>query len=252
MGLTKGVAVAQSPITRSVGKIHECSEETRLKVLHAVRWFKDLSPAEIAELSKGITSHAWHEGEYIQVEGDSADALHVIAQGRTKVEKVTVEGSTRIVDIAVAGDLVGVLPQLGERSYTDSVVTLQTTCALRIDADRFRQIMMTYPSVALNVVDDLAGKLARSRTSETSGGQPVPNRLAGVLLMLMSKTGRRDKGGILIDVPLSRTDLAAMTGSTPESVSRVMSKWKADGLIESGRRWTRILDPVAIRDLADS
>ena len=216
-----------------------------------MRWFKDLSDDEIVAISGEITSHAWSPGEYIQLEGDDADALHVVAQGMAKVEKVTPDGTTRIVDIAVPGDLIGVLPQLGEKVHTDSVVTISTTCALRIDASRFQAIMLSFPSVALNVIDDLAEKLARSRHSETAGSQPVSQRLAGVLVNLMRKVGRRDARGILLDVALSRVDLAAMAGSTPESVSRTMSRWKAEGLIDSGRRWTRVLEPDQIRALAE-
>lgn len=241
-----------SPVTRSLGEPHQCSDDTRLRVLRDVRWFKDLSDEEIYEISKEITSHAWSPEEYIQIEGDEADALHVIAQGMAKVEKVSADGTTRIVDIAARGDLVGVLPQLGEKVYTDSVVTIYITCALKIDADRFQAIMLEYPSVALNVIDDLAEKLARSRHSETVGSQPVSKRLAGVLLTLMRKVGRRDSEGILIDVPLSRVDLAAMAGSTPESVSRTMSRWKAQGIIDSGRRWTRVLRPREIDEIANA
>nr|WP_241698403.1 Crp/Fnr family transcriptional regulator [Flaviflexus huanghaiensis] len=245
-----GVTVARSPVTRAVGEPHQCSEETRLRVLRAVRWFKDLSEDEIYSISRGITSHAWSPDEYLQIEGDRADALHVIAQGMAKVEKVSADGTTRIVDIAAPGDLVGVLPQLGAPVYTDSVATLSVTCALRIEAELFTSIMLEHPSVAVNVVDDLAHKLARSRHSETHGGRPVPQRLADVLLMLMRKAGRRDNEGILIDLPLSRVDLAAMAGSTPESVSRTMSRWKSQGLIDSGRRWTRVLRPREIHEIA--
>lgn len=244
--------MARSPVTRSIGEPHQCSDDTRLRVLRAVRWFKDLSDADIYEISRDITSHAWSTEEYIQIEGDEAEALHVIAQGMAKVEKVAADGTTRIVDIAVPGDLVGVLPQLGEKVYTDSVVTVYITCALKIEAARFQAIMLEYPSVALNVIDDLAGKLARARHSETVGSQPVSQRLAGVLLTLIRKVGRRDDQGILIDAPLSRVDLAAMAGSTPESVSRTMSRWKAQGIIDSGRRWTRILRPRELDDIANA
>lgn len=244
--------MAKSPVTRSLGEPHQCSSETRLRVLHAVRWFKDLSSEEIYEISREITSHAWSSAEYIQIEGDDADALHVIAQGTAKVEKVSVDGTTHIVDIAAPGDLVGVLPQLGEKVYTDSVITVNVTCALRIDVERFQSIMLRYPSVALNVIDDLASKLARSRHSETVRSQPVSQRLADVLVTLMRKVGRHDDNGILIEIPLSRVDLAAMAGSTPESVSRTMSRWKSQGLIDSGRRWTRVLRPHEIRDIASA
>ncbi len=54
----------------------------------------------------------------------------------------------------------------------------------------------------------------------------------------------------MLDVPLTRADIAGLADSTPESVSRVMSKWKREGIIDSGRRWTAIIDEDALADLA--
>lgn len=71
----------------------------------------------------------------------------------------------------------------------------------------------------------------------------MAQRVATTLLRLVEKFGQDRAGGAtLIQLPLSRADLAGMTGSTPESVSRVMSQLRKDGIIESGRRWTSVLD----------
>jgi len=56
--------------------------------------------------------------------------------------------------------------------------------------------------------------------------------------------------GLLLDVPLTRADLAAMAGTTTETVSRVLSRWRADGLITSGRAWVALVDREAIAGLA--
>lgn len=53
----------------------------------------------------------------------------------------------------------------------------------------------------------------------------------------------------MLNLPLNREDIAAIADSTLESVSRVMSKWKCKGIIESGRRWTAIIDEDALVDL---
>jgi CRP-like cAMP-binding protein len=55
---------------------------------------------------------------------------------------------------------------------------------------------------------------------------------------------------LLLDVPLSRDDMAEMTGATPETVSRVMSQLQSSGVIESGRQWVGIIDLKALTGLA--
>src|SRR5690625_6628178 len=78
------------------------------------------------------------------------------------------------------------------------------------------------------VLDDVAARL--TRTQSDIGGQgteTVPQRVATALLRLADKLGTdRGPGGIMLEVPLSRADLAGLARSTPESVSRVMSGWK--------------------------
>ena len=77
----------------------------------------------------------------------------------------------------------------------------------------------------------------------------VEQRIASALLRLVGKLGEARGQGVLIQLPFSRQDLAAMTGSTPETVSRVMSRFEEDGLIKSGRKWVTILDIQRLEEL---
>jgi CRP-like cAMP-binding protein len=66
----------------------------------------------------------------------------------------------------------------------------------------------------------------------------------------MDKLGEAQEVGLLIQMPLSRDDLAAMTGATTETISRIMSQFQKDGWIESGRQWVAIRDSEALREAA--
>jgi len=71
------------------------------------------------------------------------------------------------------------------------------------------------------------------------------------LLTLVEKVGKQTNQGVLIDAPISREDLAEMTATTPETVSRVMSQFQSSGVIESGRKWISIVDWDAFQQLAN-
>jgi CRP-like cAMP-binding protein len=94
------------------------------------------------------------------------------------------------------------------------------------------------------MVDDVTARLSRMEDDlGAQRNQTVAARLAVVLLRLADKVGRdRGRQGILLEVPLSRADLSGLARSTPESVSRVMSRWKQEGVVDSGRRWVALLD----------
>jgi CRP-like cAMP-binding protein len=74
-------------------------------------------------------------------------------------------------------------------------------------------------------------------------------RIASALLRLSHKLGETHGQDVLIQLPFSRQDLAAMTGSTPETVSRVMSRFAEEGWIRSGRKWVTIANSKKLEEL---
>jgi len=123
---------------------------------------------------------------------------------------------------------------------------------LRIDQQSFRDLLEEHPRVALRVLDDVAERLARSHSNAgRQATDTVAQRVAAILLRLADQLGQeRTAGGTLLQVPLTRADLAGLSGSTPESVSRVMSRLRRDGIVDSGRRWTAVLDRARLEDVA--
>ena len=76
-------------------------------------------------------------------------------------------------------------------------------------------------------------------------------RIAAALLRLAGKMGEARGDNVLIQLPFSRQDLAAMTGATTETVSRVMSRFAEEKLIKSGRKWVTITDAKRLKYLAE-
>lgn len=240
------------PLTETVGQPHSCPPEVRLRVLRRVHYFQGLDQRQLEDIDSRMRSLAWAESDYLYTAGEPAAHLFVLASGRAKAFRDTTEGQQVIVDLLGPGDLFGGLPTLGQEFHTETVYALSDTCALRVDTEVFSQILRQYPSVALKVLETLADQLRSAHTTLTERhGSPVLNRVAAVLLRLAEKFGQRTSQGLLIDFPLSRADLAGITGSTPESVSRAMSQMRKDGVIDSGRRWTAITDPQRLKLLAE-
>jgi CRP-like cAMP-binding protein len=75
-------------------------------------------------------------------------------------------------------------------------------------------------------------------------------RIAAALIRLAKKMGEQKGTGMLIQLPFSRQDLAAMTGTTVETVSRVMSRFAERGLVKTGRKWVEIRDIQGLEQIA--
>lgn len=213
-------------------------------VLGRSPYFMGLSAHELGRIDEQMQATSWREGDALYHAGDVAEHLYIVAEGRVKLSQVTINGVETVADVLAPGELFGAMGAVGEPVHLQSATAMVGSCALRIDQDSFRAVLSEYPTVALRVLDDVAARLARAHAD--IGGQSsdtVAQRVATVLLRLADKLGEdRGADGILIEVPLARTDIAGLARSTPESVSRVMSRWRREGVIDSGRRWTALKD----------
>lgn len=233
---------------------HECPRPVRLYVLSRAPYFRGLGEDVLSQVDARMSTRSFPAGAAIFREGEEADSLFVVAEGRVKLSHLTAGGTETVTDLLVPGELFGSMSTLGEGVHHQTASALVGTCVLRIGQAAFRTVLAEQPRIALRVLDDVASRLTRAETDAGShGSASVEQRVASTLLRLADKLGEdRGEEGVMLEVPLSRADLAGLARSTPESVSRVMSRWKKQGLIDSGRRWTALRDRPRLEELRDA
>lgn len=231
------------PLTEWSAAPHMCPRPVRLEVLRNMPLFAELTTAEIIGMEPQIHARGYRAGEFFYRHGENAASLFVVALGTTKLIRPSSHGQDVVLNILGPGEGCGTLGILGQPVYPDSAVALTDSCALEISAGVFKDAMERHPRLALTVLDEVLHRFEQSQ--ETIRGLSVDNvrqRVAAALLVLADKLGDPQAGTIALRLPLTRTDLAALTGMTPETVSRVMSSLRDDGIVDTGRRWTTVLD----------
>jgi CRP-like cAMP-binding protein len=209
--------------------------------------FAGLDAAALAEVNALCRAVDFDEGESIYHAGDRAERLFIVALGIAKLTRVSSEGREVLTDVLAPGDFLGALPALGQSNYAESASALTPACLLLFEARSIDLILKGHPEVAVATLEAVSGRLAAAQTAiHRLSTDRVESRLAATLELLLERVGEPDDAGILLQVPLTRDDLAAMTGSTPETVSRILSAWRKRGLVEAGRRWVRILDRAGL------
>lgn len=251
-GRGAGSSRRRVPLRSACAAPHPCPAPVRMQVLSRTPMFAGLSEVALRDVDRRVTSLSWGEGEHLHIQGEPAEHLYLMAAGRAKAYRTAPTGQEVVVELLGPGDLFGGLRTLGRPVHDESVQALTTVCALRIGDDEFRRLLVDHPEVGLRVLEDATALLAQARADVTrQSTATVTERLAAVLLRLAGKFGEpAPDGGTLIGLPLSRADLAGLTGSTPESVSRVMSRWRQEGVVDTGRRWTAVRDPRRLTAIA--
>lgn len=220
-----------------------CTPEEQRRLLGQTPFFRVLPASEIVNVAQSFRQQEYATSEPIHHAGEPASRLSLVAAGIVKIARPTLEGEDVLLDFLHPGDYFGSLGQLGDSVYQDDAIAQTHCCVLYTTAADFQILLGRYPAVALATLDLVAQRLrAAHATIEQLSVYSVPRRLAATLLNLSGRFAHTDRPGEAVTLPVSRQDLADMIGTTVETVSRVLSDFRRDGLIESGRGW------VAVRD----
>jgi len=241
----------KSPVNLIITETHHCSTDLRLKILHRLPFFTGLPHNVMETINSRFIEIGYQPGDIVYMAGEPADQLFVVAEGKIKLLQHGANGRNVLLDILSTGEFFGNLAALGIAVYPDTAQAQAPVCVLSIRSDAFRQVLDEHPKLALKTLQVMAERLnAANRRVLQLSSMPVEKRIAFTLLELGRKLGRPKENMLLIDVPLSRDDLAEMTGTTPETASRVMSQLQNSGVIESGRQWVGITDLKPLEDMA--
>lgn len=243
----------RTPLDFPAAEAHTCTHDVRRRMLARVPLFAALTPAELAEVDRRCRAQAYDTGEAVHHAGTPATGFFVVATGAVKVTRPALDGRETLLELCGPGDFLGAVPALGEETYSDSGWAIAPSCLLTLGTDDFSTIMADHPSVALAALHGVSRRLSNAqRAVHLLSGAPLEQRLAATLLALAEKVGRPWEGITLLHVPLTREDLAGMTGAASESVSRVLSAWRRSGHLESGRGWVAVRDADALERIRDA
>ncbi|NOH03922.1 MAG: Crp/Fnr family transcriptional regulator [Chloroflexi bacterium] len=227
-----------------------CSTDYRLKIIGRLPFFKHLPPAAISKINNLFHDVDVPADERIYHEGDEAAYLHLVAMGKVKLVRNAESGREVLLDILHGGDYFGSFSTLSGRAHTETAIAQTDSCILRISSRDFDGILADHPDVTRKVLDAVSRRLTESQEIvKQLSAYTVEQRIASALMRLASKLGESRGEGVLIQLPFSRQDLAAMTGSTTETVSRVMSRFADEGWVKTGRKWVTILDMKKLEEL---
>ena len=227
-----------------------CSLEYRLKIIGRLPFFKHLPVEAISKINGLFHDHEVSTDERIYFEGDEADHLYLVAMGKVKLVRNTASGREVLLDILHGGDYFGSLSTFGGRVHTETAIAQTDCCILQISSEDFETVLTKYPDVTRKVLGAVSQRLTESQEIvKQLSTYTAEQRIASALLRLAGKLGETRGQGVLIQLPFSRQDLAAMTGSTTETVSRVMSHFTKEGLVKSGRKWVTITNMKRLEEL---
>lgn len=224
----------------------------RSDLLKPVALFEALDGIALQRVSEAAGIREMKAGVPFFREGDPAEFFFVVQTGTVKLTQLTPEGHQVVLRLIGPGEAFGGVAAFGGGVYPVTAEAVTDVSALEWPGPVMASLMETFPKLALNALRFVAARLhelqVRYRQLAT---EKVERRVARALLRLVEHAGRRTDAGVRIDLPLSREDIAQMTGTTLYTVSRIISRFEADGLVEAGRQSIVVRNPHALTSIAD-
>lgn len=207
-----------------------------LNLLRSVPIFARLETDQLRLLSASLGTCTYARGATIFHQGSSGDVLHLIVRGQVRIYTTSQLGQELSVKIFRDGDFFGELALLDGQPRSASAVAMRPTTTLTLHRDAFRQAIGTMPDIAVTVLEELSARLRHTNIYiEYLASQSAPQRVVRTLLDLADQHGVSERGATRIDLHLTQDDLASLAGTTRETVNRVLSGLRDQGLIQVER-----------------
>lgn len=214
--------------------------------------FANMSDADIDRLLARASLRRLLIGEAVFEQGQKATQFFLLLHGRLKVMQVTSEGQQIIVRVVHPGDLFGFAQALQRDDYPGTPLAAAESLVLWWPNEVWGHFVEQNPHMAVNAMRTIGQRLQEAHTRiREMATEEVERRVAHAVLRLMDQAGKREEDGVRIDFPLTRQDVAEMTGTTLHTVSRIFSAWEGQGIVRGGRQKLLVRDRARLAALAE-
>jgi CRP/FNR family transcriptional regulator, nitrogen oxide reductase regulator len=214
--------------------------------------FAGLAASELATLAAASRRERLPAREYAFTEGDPALWFCLVLEGRVKIVRQSRAGKDVVLELLGPGEPFGGVAVMEQRPYPASAQATEPSVILKIPRDALLPLAERHPSIIREMAFMVSRRLRAAHDAVKSlAVDPVESRLAATLVRLAAREATRGRRGLTLAPHLTRQTLADMSGTTVETVIRIMSRWQREGLVRDDQGRIALADIEAVRRLAE-
>jgi CRP-like cAMP-binding protein len=222
-------------------------------VLEKAALFSGLSKAELEMLSSHTVRKLFSVGELLFSEGEPCSGLHIIAKGKVRIFKTSVNGREQVLAVNVPGESIAELPVFDGGPFPASAVVIEDSEIAFISRRDFHAFCVEHPEVALKLLAVVGSRLRRLvGIIEELSFTTIRQRLIAVLIKLAQTEGVKTERGIEFNLPATHQELANQLGTVRELISRNLMRLQAEGLVEVDARQIVVKEMKSLSALLES
>jgi CRP/FNR family transcriptional regulator len=206
-----------------------------------------MSDQSLEQVASTGGMHSFQAGDLLFSDGDECQGSFLILEGQVKVFKYAETGREQIMGMLGPGEYLAGVPAFDGRRYSANAVALDPLQVLFLPREPFLELLRQDPTLSFNLLTIFSHHLRRfAQLIETLSLKEVSGRIATYLLLLSHQSGNSE----VVELAITKAQLAAFIGTVPETLSRVLQKMGRDGLLKLDGNTITILDFQELTALA--
>jgi len=211
--------------------------------------FRHLSETEFQKISFHKITETYKRGSIVYREGQRMKGFYCLQTGVVKIYKTGFDGKEQIVRFARPGDIIGYRSVISNEPACTTAKVLEDAALCQIPTEILISLIKNNGNFAVELMKLTCKELGEANSFLTDIAQKtVKERLAEVLVYLETEFGSDDDG--FLKISLTREELSNVVGTATESIIRLLSEFKSEGLIGLTGRKIKILDGPGLKVVA--
>ncbi len=219
-----------------------------MSLVKKIPFFSLLTEKELDLIDQITSKTKFQKGEYIFFEGDAGNKFYIIKEGQVKLTKMIKNGDEQILNIFSDHDIIAEIVAFDKGNYPASAVTMSETEVIVFDQSELENLILENPAIGVKLLREMSGRLRRAQQNVRDLAlKDSSARVAGLLIFLADKYGKKKNEMLILDISLTQQELASMIGCSRETVSRILAQFESEDLIKTSRKKIIILKPEKIK-----
>jgi len=218
---------------------------TKMGYLKTVDIFMDLTDDELAALDGSITTIPCASGKIFYAPEDTGEALFILKEGKVQLYRISPDGRKLVTNTLGPGTIFGEMTLIGQGMYDSFAEAVEECSVCKMDRSDLERLLLDKPVVALRILEVIGRRLLEVEMRlEDIAFKTVAGRMASLLLRLMKEQGATIQG-------LTHQNLADDIGTHRETATQTLTRFRTQGLLDTGRKRIEIRDPEGLQLIAN-
>ncbi|MBC7341568.1 MAG: Crp/Fnr family transcriptional regulator [Clostridia bacterium] len=210
--------------------------------------FSGLSQKDLELIEHIIINRKYTKHHIIFLEGEPGDGLYFVKSGRVKVYKSTEDGRERILHFLREGDIFAEVLLFDKGPFPATAEAMEDCEIGVIPSADMSHLLIQHPQIALKMLKMMSARLRMAQVElSTFAYRDTYSRMAALLLQLANDLGTKTDEGTVINLAVTQRELASRIGVSRETVTRILTEFKREGILTFNRQKIVLSDLTKLR-----